>query len=130
MPALEAAAKPEDPARIINVGSVNAISIPTHETYAYVSSKAALHQLTRHLASQLASRHVTANVLAPGLYPSKMQTATIERKGLEALVAPIPLKRMANDADVAGTAIFLASKAGAYLTGAVVPVDGGLATTR
>jgi len=130
LPALEAAAKPEDPARIINVGSVNAISIPTHETYAYVSSKAALHQLTRHLASQLASRHVTANVLAPGLYPSKMQTATIERKGLEALVAPIPLKRMANDADVAGTAIFLASKAGAYLTGAVVPVDGGLATTR
>ena len=130
LPMLEAAAKPEDPARIINIGSVNAISIPSHETYAYVSSKAALHQLTRHLASQLASRHVTANVLAPGLYPSKMQTAMIESKGLDTLVAPIPLKRLANEADMAGTAIFLASKAGAYLTGAVVPVDGGLATTR
>ena len=127
---LEAAARPDDPARIINIGSVNAISIPSHETYAYVSSKAALHQLTRHLASQLASRHVTANVLAPGLYPSKMQTAMIESKGLDTLVAPIPLKRLANEADMAGTAIFLASKAGAYLTGAVVPVDGGLATTR
>lgn len=130
LPMLEAAGQPEDPARIINIGSVNAISIPSHETYAYVSSKAALHQLTRHLASQLASRHVTANVLAPGLFPSKMQTAMIERKGLDTLVAPIPIKRLANQADMAGTAIFLASKAGAYLTGAVVPVDGGLATTR
>ena len=130
LPMLEAAGRPEDPARIINVGSVNAISIPSHETYAYVSSKAALHQLTRHLASQLASRHVTANVLAPGLYPSKMQTAMIERKGIDALVDPIPLKRLASEADMAGTAIFLASRAGAYLTGAVVPVDGGLGTTR
>lgn len=130
LPMLEAAGRPDDPARVINVGSINAMSIPLHETYAYVSSKAALHQLTRHLASQLAPRHVTANVLAPGLYPSKMQQASIERKGMDALVAPIPLKRMANEADMAGAAIYLASKAGAYLTGAVVPVDGGFATTR
>jgi NAD(P)-dependent dehydrogenase (short-subunit alcohol dehydrogenase family) len=129
MPLLEAAASPESPARIINVGSVNALRIPAHETYAYVASKAALHQMTRHLAGQIAPRHITANVLAPGLYPSKMQVAQIEKKGLETLVAPIPLKRLANETDMAATAIYLASKAGAYLTGAVIPVDGGMATT-
>ena len=129
LPMLEASASAADPARIINVGSVNAIRIPTHETYAYVASKSALHQLTRHLAGQLAARHITANVIAPGLYPSKMQVAQIEKKGLETLVAPIPLKRLANETDMAAAAIYLASKAGSFLTGAVVPVDGGMATT-
>ena len=89
-----------------------------------------LPMVRRSLGNRPASRNVTANVLAPGIYPSKMQQASIERKGLDVLVAPIPLKRMANDYDMAGTAIFLASRAGGYLTGAVVPVDGGLATTR
>jgi NAD(P)-dependent dehydrogenase (short-subunit alcohol dehydrogenase family) len=130
LPMLEAAANSGDPARIINVGSINGFSIPSHETYAYVSSKAALHQLTRHLASQLAPRFITANIIAPGLFPSKMLATDIERKGSEAVAAPIPLKRLTAGSDMAGTAIFLASKAGSYLTGAVIPVDGGLATTR
>jgi NAD(P)-dependent dehydrogenase (short-subunit alcohol dehydrogenase family) len=129
MPLLEAAASSDDPARIINVGSINALRIPTHETYAYVSSKAALHHLTRHLAGQLASRFITANVIAPGLFPSKMLTADIERKGVDAVAAPIPLKRLTGVSDMAGAAIYLASKAGSYLTGVVVPVDGGMATT-
>jgi NAD(P)-dependent dehydrogenase (short-subunit alcohol dehydrogenase family) len=129
LPMLEAAASAEDPARIINIGSMNVLRIPTHETYAYVASKAALHQMTRHLAGQIASRHINANVIAPGLYPSKMQVAMIEKKGLETLVAPIPMKRLANDVDMAAAAIYLASKAGAYLTGAEIPVDGGTATT-
>lgn len=129
LPMLQAAASPGDPARIINVGSVNAIRIPTHETYAYVSSKAALHQLTRHLAGQIASRHITANVLAPGLFPSKMLAADMERKALETMVAPIPLKRLSEPQDMAGAAIYLASRAGAFLTGVVIPVDGGMATT-
>jgi NAD(P)-dependent dehydrogenase (short-subunit alcohol dehydrogenase family) len=129
LPMLSAAASASDPARIINVGSVNAVRIPTHETYAYVSSKAAVHHLTRQLAGQLASSFITANVLAPGLYPSKMQSEQIEKKGLESLTAPIPLKRLGNPMDMAGAAIYLASKAGSYLTGAVVPVDGGMATT-
>ena len=94
-----------------------------------MSSKAALHQLTRHLAAQLAPRFITANVLAPGLFPSKMQTAQIERKGLEAVAEPVPLKRLADMFDMAGGAIYLASRAGSYLTGAVVPIDGGMATT-
>jgi NAD(P)-dependent dehydrogenase (short-subunit alcohol dehydrogenase family) len=128
LPMLEAAATAADPARIINVGSVNALRIPKHETYAYTASKAAVHNLTRHLASQLAARHITANVIAPGLFPSKMLSATLESKGLEATVEPIPLKRLTAPSDMAGAAIFLASKAGSYLTGVVVPVDGGYAT--
>jgi NAD(P)-dependent dehydrogenase (short-subunit alcohol dehydrogenase family) len=129
LPLLEAGGRADDPARIINIGSIDAFHIPQHETYAYTSSKAALHQLTRHLAAQLAPRKITANVIAPGMFPSKMLAGTLERKGLEAMVAPIPLKRLTSDFDMAGTAIFLASKAGSYLTGAVIPVDGGYATT-
>ena len=129
LPLLEAGASMEDPARIINVGSIDAFHIPKHETYAYTSSKAALHQLTKHLAAQLAPRHITANVIAPGLFPSKMLAGTLESKGLENIVAPIPLKRLTGEADMAGAAIYLASKAGAYVTAAVVPVDGGYATT-
>jgi NAD(P)-dependent dehydrogenase (short-subunit alcohol dehydrogenase family) len=68
-------------------------------------------------------------VIAPGRYPSKMLTADIERTGLDEVVAPIPLKRLVSDSDMAGAALYLASKAGAYLTGAVIPVDGGMGTT-
>lgn len=129
LPMLEAGATLENPARIINVGSVNALRIPDHETYAYVSSKAAVHQLTRHLAGKLAARHVTANVLAPGLYPSKMLTKDIEVKGEEAVVGRVPLRRLSTSLDMSGAAIYLASQAGSFLTGAVIPVDGGMATT-
>jgi NAD(P)-dependent dehydrogenase (short-subunit alcohol dehydrogenase family) len=129
LPLLAAAGTHEVPARVINIGSIDAFHIPAHETYAYTSSKAALHQLTLHLASQLASRHITANVIAPGLFPSKMLAGSIERKGMDALVDPIPLKRLTGPSDMAGAAIFLASKAGSYVTGAVIAVDGGYATT-
>ena len=88
-----------------------------------------MHHLTRHLASQLARRHITANVIAPGLFPSKMLAATLENKGLEATLERVPLNRLTGPSDMAGAAIYLASKAGSYLTGAVVPVDGGYATT-
>lgn len=129
LPMMLAAARPTEPARIINIGSINALRIPSHETYAYVSSKAALHHMTRHLAGRLAGRHITANVIAPGLFPSKMLAADIERKGEDVLAAPIPLKRLGGVLDMAGAAMYLASKAGAYLTGVVLPVDGGMATT-
>jgi len=129
VPMLAAAATADDPSRIINVGSIDAFRIPPHESYAYPASKAALHQLTRQLASRLAPQHITANVIAPGLYPSKMLAAPAEREALAAMVAPIPLKRLAGPSDLAGAAIYLASRAGSYLTGAVIPVDGGVATT-
>lgn len=129
MPMLERSASLDDPARIINVGSVNALRIPDHETYAYVASKAAVHQLSRHLAGKLANRKITVNVLAPGLYPSKMLANDLATKGDEAVTSRVPLGRLSNMLDMAGAAIYLSSKAGSFLTGAVIPVDGGMATT-
>lgn len=125
VPLLAAAATPEDPSRIINVGSMNAIRLPKHETYAYPASKAALHHLTQHLASKLGAQNITANVIAPGLFPSKMLEASLERKGMETLMEPMALKRLVSPSDMSGAAIYLASKAGSYVTGAVISVDGG-----
>lgn len=125
LPLLQAAASPQDPARIINVGSINALHLPEHETYGYTASKAALHHLTRHLAKQLVRRHILVNVIAPGQFPSKMLKGTVEKAGLDAVVANIPLGRLVNESDMAGAALYLASKAGAYVTGAALPVDGG-----
>lgn len=129
VPMLAAAGTAADPARIINVGSIDGFRIPPHESYAYPASKAALHQLTRQLARRLAPRHITANVIAPGLFPSRMLDAPSERAAVDALVAPIPLGRLAAPSDLAGAALYLASRAGSYVTGAVIPVDGGVAST-
>jgi NAD(P)-dependent dehydrogenase (short-subunit alcohol dehydrogenase family) len=96
------------------------------ETYSYSASKAAVHHLTRHLARRVAPI-VTVNAIAPGPFESKMMAATLEAFG-DQIVAQSPLKRIGRPDDMAGTAIFLASRAGSYLTGAVIPVDGGLAT--
>jgi len=74
--------QPKIPARIINIGSMNAFRLPKHDTYAYTASKAALHHLTRHLASKLAVQHITANVIAPGLFLSEMLEASVEQKGM------------------------------------------------
>lgn len=126
LPLLEAAGDPEDPARVINVGSIDGIHVPVLETYSYSASKAAVHQLTRHLARRLAPT-VTVNAIAPGPFESKMMAATLEAFG-EQIAAAAPLRRIGRPDDVAGTAIYLASRAGAYLTGAVIPVDGGIAT--
>jgi NAD(P)-dependent dehydrogenase (short-subunit alcohol dehydrogenase family) len=128
-PLLSAGASLGDPARIINIGSIDGLHVPAHETYAYSASKAAVHQLSRHLADQLASSHITVNVIAPGMFESKMLAATLAQRGPEAMLAHTPLKRFASPRDMAGAAIFLASAAGAYLTGTVLPVDGGTTTT-
>lgn len=128
LPALHRAGTADDPARIINIGSIAAIHIPNRPNYSYSSSKAALHQLTRVLAKELGPRHVTVNAVAPGPFPSTMMAATLDELG-EAIAAAAPLGRIGRDDDMAGVAVFLASRAGAYLTGAVIPVDGGIATT-
>jgi len=128
LPLLEKAAAPGDPARVINIGSIDGLQAPALETYAYSSSKAALHHLTRVLARRLAPR-ITVNAVAPGPFESKMMAATLERFG-DAIVAGCPMGRIGEAEDMAGVAIYLASRAGAYVTGAVIPVDGGIWTTR
>jgi NAD(P)-dependent dehydrogenase (short-subunit alcohol dehydrogenase family) len=125
-PLLRAASRPDEPARVINIGSIDGIHVPVLETYSYSASKAAVHQLTRHLAKRLAP-DITVNAIAPGPFESKMMAATLETFG-EQIAAAAPLKRIGRPDDMAGAAIFLASRAGAYLTGAVIPVDGGIAT--
>lgn len=128
LPQLEKAARPDDPARVINVGSIDGLKVPALETYAYAASKAAVHHLTRVLARRLAAEHVTVNAIAPGPFESKMMAATLKTFG-DAIRAGCPLGRIGAPADMAGVAIYLASRAGAYVTGAVIPVDGGIATT-
>jgi len=123
-PLLEAAGTDDDPARVINIGSIDGIQVPAMETYSYSASKAAVHQLTRHLARQLAPT-ITVNAIAPGPFESKMMAATLDAFG-DQIAATVPRKRIGRPDDMAGTAIFLSSRAGAYLTGAVIPVDGGL----
>jgi NAD(P)-dependent dehydrogenase (short-subunit alcohol dehydrogenase family) len=126
VPLLQAAGTVEEPSRVINIGSIDGIAVPVLETYAYSASKAAVHQLTRHLAKRLAPQ-VTVNAIAPGPFQSKMMAATLEAFG-EQIAANAPLKRIGRPDDMAGAAIYLASRAGAYLTGVILPVDGGIAT--
>jgi NAD(P)-dependent dehydrogenase (short-subunit alcohol dehydrogenase family) len=124
---LRAAADSEDPARVINIGSINGLAAPSVENYSYSASKAAVHMLTRHLASRLASEHITVNAIAPGPFQSKMMAwALDDPEAREAVESGVPLGRIGRADDVAGLALFLASRAGAYLTGTVIPLDGGI----
>jgi NAD(P)-dependent dehydrogenase (short-subunit alcohol dehydrogenase family) len=129
LPLLEAAATPHDPARVINVGSIDGLTVPTFPTYAYAASKAGLHHLTRVLARELGPSGITVNAVAPGPFESKMMAQTLRDFG-EQIAAASPLGRIGRPDDMAGVALYLAGRAGAYVTGAVIPVDGGIATTR
>jgi len=127
-PLLEAAASKEDgPARVVNIGSMDGLHIPTVTgmgTYAYTASKAAVHHLTRHLAVELGPRQITVNAVAPGFFPSKMTDQLIEHR-LAEIEQNSLLGRVGKDEEMAGSAIYLCSRAGAYTHGAVIPVDGG-----
>jgi len=124
-PLLEKGVREGDPARVINIGSIDGIQAPVLETYAYSASKAAVHHLTRVLATKLAPRKITVNAVAPGPFQSKMMAATLENFK-DAIVQSCPMKRIGEPEDMAGVAIYLASRAGAYVTGTVIPVDGGI----
>jgi NAD(P)-dependent dehydrogenase (short-subunit alcohol dehydrogenase family) len=125
-PLLEARGTADEPSRVINIGSIDGIHVPIMETYAYSASKAAVHQLTRHLAKAMAPK-VTVNAIAPGPFESKMMKATLEAFG-DTIAKGAPMKRIGRPDDMAGAAIFLASHAASYITGVILPVDGGIAT--
>jgi NAD(P)-dependent dehydrogenase (short-subunit alcohol dehydrogenase family) len=125
---LEARGSHDDPSRVINIGSIDGLHVSALPTYSYAASKAGIHHLTRMLARELGPRHITVNAVAPGPFESKMMAATLESFG-DAIAAGAPLRRIGRPDDMAGVAVFLASRAGAYVTGAVIPVDGGIATT-
>jgi NAD(P)-dependent dehydrogenase (short-subunit alcohol dehydrogenase family) len=127
LPALRAAASVEDPARVVNIGSVDGIRVPSVENYSYSASKAAVHMLTRHLAKRLAPEHITVNAIAPGPFESKMMAWMLrDEDSRSAVESMVPLARIGRPDDAAGLTIFLCSRAGSYLTGAVIPLDGGI----
>jgi len=124
---LEKAATPEDPARVINIGSMDGLHIPTVSrtgTYAYTSSKAAVHHLTRNLAVALASRSITVNAIAPGFFPSRM-TEFVFDKYQKDIEENSLQKRVGKPEEMAAVAVYLCSRGGAYTNGVVIPVDGG-----
>ncbi len=126
LPQLERAATAADPARVVNIGSIDGLHVPLLETYSYSAAKAALHHLTRVLARKLAPR-ITVNAIAPGPFESQMMKATLDRfRG--SIESANPRGRIGEPEDMAGTTIFLCSRAAAYVTGAVIPVDGGIST--
>jgi NAD(P)-dependent dehydrogenase (short-subunit alcohol dehydrogenase family) len=127
LPALRAAANAADPARVINIGSIDGLRAPPTENYSYSASKAAVHMLTRHLAKRLASEHITVNAIAPGPFYSRMMAwALDDPESREMIEQMVPLGRVGSPDDVAGLTLFLSSRAGAYLTGTVIPLDGGI----
>ena len=129
LPLLRNAAAEDDPARVINVASVDGLRVPRLETYSYSASKAGIIMLGRHLGKRLAHEHITVNAIAPGPFDSKMMSFVLDDPDARAeIAAGVPLGRIGAPDDMAGAAIYLASRAGSYLTGAVLPVGGGIAT--
>jgi len=127
LPQLRKAATAADPARVINIGSIDGLHVPILDTYAYSAAKAGLHHMTRVLARRLAPENITVNAIAPGPFESQMMKATLERFG-DMIKKQNPRGRIGEPEDVAGTAIYLSSRASAYVTGTIVPVDGGSST--
>lgn len=126
-PLLEQAATADDPARVINIGSVDGVRVPTiipTGVFAYAASKAGVHHLSKCLAVELGPRQITVNAVAPGYFESKM-TAEVLEKYDDRIRGVCPMDRIGRPAEMAGVAIYLASRAGAYTNGAVIPVDGG-----
>jgi NAD(P)-dependent dehydrogenase (short-subunit alcohol dehydrogenase family) len=123
LPALREAGSHEDPARVINIGSINGLSYSQLLNYSYSASKAAVHRLTSHMAADLAGDHINVNAIAPGFFPSKMTAHMLEEE--EKMLADIPRGRLGSPEDAAGTAIYLSSRASAWVCGHTLALDGG-----
>ena len=126
VPLLAAAASPSDPARVINIGSVTGFHHQSVQTWSYDVSKAAVHHLTSKLAEELAKQRITVNAIAPGYVPTKMSRSLPTT--FDAIAQKLPLKRVGTAEDMAGAALFLSSRAGSWVTGISLPVEGGQLT--
>ena len=125
---LRAAASAERPAKVINIASIDGLSVNPMETYSYAASKAGLIQLTRRMALRLAPEQIVVSAIAPGAFASEMNRAA--RDHGDEIAERIPSKRIGRDEDMAGAAIYLASRAGDYVVGATLVVDGGVTLAR
>ncbi|QOL83215.1 SDR family NAD(P)-dependent oxidoreductase [Pseudooceanicola spongiae] len=124
---LRAAATDDDPARIVNVGSVMGEIPKGQGAYSYAVSKSAVHHMTRVLANELAADRITVNAIAPGPFMSKMMAFAIgHEEGRRKTAASVPLGRVGREEDIAGTLQFLCGRGGSYITGAIIPLSGGM----
>jgi NAD(P)-dependent dehydrogenase (short-subunit alcohol dehydrogenase family) len=132
LPLLSAPRPADDPARIINIGSVAGLRTENLSAYSYVASKAAIHQLTKELAATFAGCGINVNAIVPGYFATSMTAHLRDEDGAttEEIARHIPLGRFGRPAEIGATAIFLAGRGGAYITGALIPVDGGLSGCR
>ena len=126
IPLLEAAGSMEDPARVVNIGSIDGIKPPFLDTYPYPAAKAALHHLTKHLSKVLAPRGISVNAIAPGAFPSRTAEPILELH-LQDFIDITPLARIGRPDDMAGTIVYMTSRAGSFLNGSVIVLDGGIA---
>jgi 2-deoxy-D-gluconate 3-dehydrogenase len=124
-PQLRAAATKERPAKVINIASIDGIFVNPVETYPYAASKAGLIHLTRRMAARLIKDNIVASAIAPGPFQSDMNIDA--RDNADSVAMRVPAGRIGYAEDMAGAAVFLASRAGDYVVGSTVTVDGGVA---
>ena len=127
LPLLQAAASADDPARVVNVGSIMGDVPKGNAAYSYAVSKGAVHHMTRVLANDLTPKHINVNAIAPGPFMSKMMAFAIGHdEGRKATEATVPAGRVGREEDVAGVLQFLCGRGGAYVAGAIIPLSGGM----
>ena len=126
LPLLEASGTKGDPARVVNISSIEGLIVPAHDTYAYSSGKAAVSHMTRVMAGKFEGRNITVNAILPGPFRSRMMAGTLKAAGEDLIASGTVLNRIGEPQDIAGTTLFLASKAGSYVNGATLTCDGGM----
>lgn len=131
LPLMDRAATPGRRARIVNIGSVDGLRVPAISNYPYSASKAAIHMLTRHLARDLLERNINVNCIAPGVFPTKMTAHWFNPSHASFATRPkLPMDRPGGLVDIAAAVVYLSAQASDYVTGVVLPVAGGIATTE